>query len=79
MISVYKWKIQLFQYTSLSFRFFLTMTIRFEHEPTDGETFQYQNQLPKLPIPNLQDTAKRYLAALKPIQVNKRLINYNLY
>lgn len=45
------------------------MTIRFEHSPTDGETFQYQNQLPKLPIPDLQDTAKRYLAALKPLQV----------
>ena len=48
------------------------MTIRFKDEPTDGETFQYQNQLPKLPIPDLQDTAKRYLSALKPLQVKKK-------
>lgn len=45
------------------------MTIRFTDEPTDGQTFQYQNQLPKLPIPELEDTAKRYLAAVKPLQV----------
>jgi carnitine O-acetyltransferase len=45
------------------------MTIRFAAGPTDGETFKYQNQLPKLPIPKLEDTAKRYLAALKPLQV----------
>ncbi|KAI8987359.1 acyltransferase ChoActase/COT/CPT [Mycotypha africana] len=44
------------------------MTIRFINDPTDGETFRYQNKLPKLPIPNLEDTAKRYLAALKPLQ-----------
>ncbi|KAG1059100.1 hypothetical protein G6F42_028432 [Rhizopus arrhizus] len=44
------------------------MTIRFTDEPTDGQTFQYQNQLPKLPIPELEDTAKRYLAAVKPLQ-----------
>lgn len=48
------------------------MTIRFKDEPTDGKTFQYQNQLPKLPIPELQDTAKRYLAALKPLQVKEK-------
>lgn len=46
------------------------MTIRFADEPTDGETFRYQSQLPKLPIPELEDTAKRYLAAVKPLQVN---------
>ncbi|GAN05695.1 carnitine acetyl transferase [Mucor ambiguus] len=44
------------------------MTIRFTDEPTDGQTFQYQNQLPKLPIPELEDTARRYLAAIKPLQ-----------
>lgn len=47
------------------------MTIRFRDEPTDGETFKYQNQLPKLPIPELEATAKRYLAALKPLQVKR--------
>ncbi|KAI8980801.1 acyltransferase ChoActase/COT/CPT [Pilobolus umbonatus] len=44
------------------------MTIRFPDEPTDGETFKYQNQLPKLPIPQLEDTARRYLSAVKPLQ-----------
>lgn len=51
------------------------MTIRFNDEPTDGETFKYQSQLPKLPIPELQATAKRYLAALKPLQV--RIIKHH--
>lgn len=46
------------------------MSLRFDREPTDGVTFKYQNQLPKLPIPELEDTAKRYLAALKPLQVS---------
>lgn len=45
------------------------MTIRFTNEPMDGETFKYQSQLPKLPIPELEDTARRYLAAVKPLQV----------
>lgn len=55
------------------------MTIRFTDEPTDGETFQYQNQLPKLPIPELEDTARRYLAAIKPLQVRINLCMYLMY
>lgn len=47
------------------------MSLRFDREPTDGVTFKYQNQLPKLPIPPLEDTAKRYLSALKPLQVKE--------
>lgn len=47
------------------------MTIRFPIEEEQGETFKYQNQLPKLPIPDLQATAARYLSALKPLQVSK--------
>lgn len=35
-----------------------------------GETFKYQNKLPKLPIPNLKDTTDRYLSALQPLQVS---------
>ena len=35
-----------------------------------SKTFQYQDKLPKLPIPSLEDTTKRYLAAVKPLQVN---------
>lgn len=33
-----------------------------------GITFAAQDKLPKLPIPDLSKTIKRYLAALKPIQ-----------
>lgn len=31
-------------------------------------TFQYQNQLEKLPIPPLQDTLQRYLKVIKPLE-----------
>ncbi|CEG79426.1 Putative Carnitine O-acetyltransferase [Rhizopus microsporus] len=49
------------------------MTIRFpvDGDAVEGETFKYQNQLPKLPIPDLNDTAKRYLDALKPLQTSE--------
>lgn len=33
-----------------------------------GITFAAQDQLPKLPIPDLANTAKQYLEALKPLQ-----------
>lgn len=33
-----------------------------------GITFAFQDDLPKLPIPELEDTLQRYLAALKPLQ-----------
>ncbi|CAO3635783.1 unnamed protein product [Cunninghamella echinulata] len=36
-----------------------------------GETFKYQNKLPKLPIPNLKDTTDRYLSALQPLQTTQ--------
>lgn len=55
------------------------MTRHFSEDPTDGETFKYQNQLPKLPIPELEDTAKRYLAALKPLQVQLGQNSHNKY
>ncbi|CAI2166824.1 4431_t:CDS:2 [Funneliformis geosporum] len=35
------------------------------------KTFQYQSQLQKLPIPPLEDTLKRYLTAVKPLQREK--------
>ncbi|KAI8072372.1 acyltransferase ChoActase/COT/CPT [Gongronella butleri] len=31
-------------------------------------TFKYQDKLPKLPIPDLRETADRYLSALRPLQ-----------
>lgn len=33
-----------------------------------GITFRHQDKLPKLPIPELESTAKKYLEALKPLQ-----------
>lgn len=40
-------------------------------DPSGGKTFQFQSKLPKLPIPELQITLEKYLAVLKPLQVNK--------
>lgn len=40
-----------------------------EHKP--GITFAGQEKLPKLPIPDLENTCKNYLAALKPLQSHR--------
>lgn len=58
-----------YNFDILLYYYKITMTRRFSEDPVDGETFKYQNQLPKLPIPDLANTAKRYLDALKPLQV----------
>lgn len=39
------------------------------NDPTGGQTYQHQSKLSKLPIPDLQGTIERYLAAVKPLQV----------
>jgi carnitine O-acetyltransferase len=39
-----------------------------DKESKPGITFAAQDSLPKLPIPNLEDTARRYLQALDPLQ-----------
>lgn len=36
-----------------------------------GITFAHQDKLPKLPIPELESSCKKYLAALKPLQAPK--------
>ena len=44
------------------------------HTPAEscpGVTFAAQDSLPKLPIPDLEDTCKRYLEALEPLQTNR--------
>lgn len=38
-----------------------------ENKPA-GKTFAYQDRLPHLPIPSLEDTCKRYLRALEALQ-----------
>lgn len=39
-----------------------------EDTPKGGITFAHQEKLPKLPIPDLEKSCQRYLAALKPLQ-----------
>lgn len=41
----------------------------FPMDQTGGETFKFQDKLPKLPIPDLESTLQKYLAALKPLEV----------
>uniref|UniRef100_A0A8C7AFS9 Carnitine O-octanoyltransferase n=1 Tax=Neovison vison TaxID=452646 RepID=A0A8C7AFS9_NEOVI len=33
---------------------------------TEEQTFQYQDSLPSLPVPSLEDSLKKYLEAVKP-------------
>ncbi|KAH6905792.1 carnitine acetyl transferase [Coprinopsis sp. MPI-PUGE-AT-0042] len=40
----------------------------FSEDKPPGKTFSNQGQLPKLPVPPLEDTCKRYLQALKALQ-----------
>lgn len=43
----------------------------FTHSPPTGRTLAYQDKLPKLPIPPLEDTCRRYLKALEALQDEK--------
>lgn len=42
-----------------------------EVKAKQGITFAAQDKLPKLPIPDLADSTRRYLAALKPLQSSR--------
>ena len=44
---------------------------KFEAHPLSNRTLASQDQLPKLPIPPLEDTCRRYLTALKGLQDDK--------
>ncbi|KAK4176377.1 putative mitochondrial carnitine O-acetyltransferase [Triangularia setosa] len=39
-----------------------------EEKSRGGVTYAHQDELPKLPIPDLEQTCQRYLASLKPLQ-----------
>lgn len=41
---------------------------KFHSNPPESITFSRQKELPKLPIPSLEDTCKRYLIALEGLQ-----------
>lgn len=45
-----------------------TPTTTFEAHPPQNRTFARQGELPKLPIPPLEDTCRRYLTALEGLQ-----------
>lgn len=45
-----------------------TTMSKFQVNPETNRTFSSQGKLPKLPVPPLQDTCKRYLAALQGLQ-----------
>ena len=42
-----------------------------EEKPKGGITFAHQDKLPKLPIPELEQTCQKYLTALKPLQTHR--------
>ncbi|KAI0630079.1 acyltransferase ChoActase/COT/CPT [Trametes polyzona] len=41
---------------------------RFEQNPPESRTFARQHELPKLPIPDLEESCRRYLTALEGLQ-----------
>lgn len=45
-----------------------TTTTKFDPAPAPSRTFAAQSKLPKLPIPPLEETCKRYLRALQALQ-----------
>jgi carnitine O-acetyltransferase len=47
----------------------------FAHRKTSNRTLAFQDKLPKLPIPFLEDTCNRYLRALEALQDEKEHAN----
>jgi carnitine O-acetyltransferase len=47
------------------------MAVYRERPLHEGVTYASQDKLPKLPIPELAQSCKRYLAALRPLQTNR--------
>lgn len=46
-------------------------TTTFEADPPPNRTFARQAELPKLPVPPLEETCRRYLTALRGLQDEK--------
>ena len=50
-------------------------SLEFTHRKTNNRTLAFQDKLPKLPIPSLEDTCNRYLRALEALQDEKEHAN----
>ena len=48
---------------------------KFSRRKTSNRTLAFQDKLPKLPIPSLEDTCNRYLRALEALQDEKEHVN----
>lgn len=44
------------------------MATYLETKKEDGITFSHQDKLPKLPIPELESSCRKYIEALRPLQ-----------
>lgn len=58
---------------SLSSRMFANSA----YKPSQPKTFQFQKDLPKLPVPSLEASFERYIKSLKPHLLQKALKNKN--
>ena len=62
-----------------------TTVTKFDPNPTPSRTFAGQSKLPKLPVPPLEETCKRYIHALEELQTpeehekTKRVVNEFLH
>ena len=43
-------------------------------DPTQGRLFKHQGEIPRLPIPDLEDTCERYLRSLEPLISDKEML-----
>ena len=46
---------------------------KFSTSSVKGDLFKFQTQLPKLPVPNLQETAQKYLKSVEPYLSKEQL------
>ncbi|KAI5949866.1 CAT2 [Candida jiufengensis] len=51
----------------------LNITKPFSSSGAKGETYKLQSQLPKLPVPELQETASKYIKTIEPFLNSKQL------
>ncbi|KAG9033901.1 hypothetical protein FRB95_014104 [Tulasnella sp. JGI-2019a] len=55
-------------YRLIAYTISITPSLMSQNMNLEGQTFKHQSKLPKLPIPPLEDTCRRYLRALEGLQ-----------